>query len=187
LPSIEAIRGLSGQIRDDTFDAKRLARERAETPWVLNKKLEPMPLAMMSADDLKKRDEHLTVAQLGQAMNPNLFGIECPYNRNEHGPARRPIRCGVWKDWDDYNTWSGGGHKAQRFCKEICHYGHMSQEDLTRARLTIEHARARTEERIAFQRKHGLMREGGLGILVQNAPARKVVTFRPDLFKRGGL
>lgn len=59
-------------------------------------------------------------------------GVLCPWNRDGSGPAKRRIWCFVWKDENDlHGEWGSSGN--YRFCRSVCHYGHMDSEQRNRA------------------------------------------------------
>jgi hypothetical protein len=64
-------------------------------------------------------------AVIGGTDWPNLNpdgGIVCPWNRDEHGPAKERIsQCLVWRNDADFDRWASEGNHY--FCRVHCQYG----------------------------------------------------------------
>ena len=76
----------------------------------------------------------------GDDPRPRVGGIICPWNRDDHGPAKQRIHCMVWKDWQDFDDWAAEGDHY--FCRVLCQYG-RNPETARRNRRIRERYRGR--------------------------------------------
>lgn len=82
-------------------------------------------------------------------------GIQCPWNKNEHGPAHKKLWCLVFHDDNDFA--SKAPENGFRFCKQLCQYG-RNPEYSRRVRDSQEKFKLRQLAARSFARKIDAMR-----------------------------
>lgn len=85
---------------------------------------------------------------------PQLGGLICPFNADNHGPAKKRIHCLVFDSYEDWDNEGKDYHgPGTRFCEKNCHYGNMTQSQMTKARQMREGYRIRARQRSAWAKQ----------------------------------
>lgn len=98
---------------------------------------------------LDKKEELMPAPHLGGAVYRR--GIICPWNGDEHGPAKRRLQCLIWADYKQYFDL---GEEAQHFCRSICHYGKQYAQQLSMRSRAQNSFAAQKSQLMSFQDRY---------------------------------